>query len=431
MSVPPRVQRLVVQTREIPSVDEVMACTDPTSPLVWMRRGDGIAGLGEIARLEARTEDAREPGARRGHRVRALAKAWRALAHTARVDDAVQVPGSGLVAFGAFAFDDDSSIASTLVIPRVVVGTRAGRSWITTIRDEDDTEPDPAPTAFGPYWPATLGPGMLGHEGYREAVTAAVSRIRSGALDKVVLARDLVGTVPADADLRRLARVLAADYPDCWTYAVDGMIGASPETLVTVSAGRITARVLAGTAARGTDADSDTSAAVALATSPKDRDEHRFAVHSVLDSLRPYTSELSADTQPKTLKLPNVWHLATDVAGTLSGEASSLDLVAAVHPTAAVAGTPTDAALALIHELEPFDRGRYAGPVGWVDARGDGEWAISLRGAQFAAPAQDAGGHGIRSVTAHAGAGIVSGSDPDAELHETRMKFRPIVDALT
>jgi menaquinone-specific isochorismate synthase len=425
-SVPLSVRRLVVETREIESADEVIARTDPSHPLVWMRRGEGFAGLGEVARIEVGAVDGP-----RGTRIRSIADAWRDLTRAARISDDIRIPGTGLVAFGVIAFADDSSAPSTLVVPRVVVGTRHGRSWITTIRDEDDPAPALEPTGFGPYWPATLGPGMLGHEGYREAVGAAVSRVRTGALDKVVLARDLVGSVPADADLRRLVRVLAADYPDCWIYAVDGMIGASPETLVTVSHGTVTARVLAGTAARGADADADTAAAVRLATSPKDREEHRFAVHSVLDALRPYVSELSANTQPKTLKLPNVWHLATDVEGTLSREASSLDLVAAVHPTAAVAGTPTDAALAVIRELEPFDRGRYAGPVGWVDANGDGEWAIALRGAQFGPADTDAGGNGIRPVTAHAGAGIVAGSDPDAELHETRMKFRPIVDALT
>ena len=209
-------------------------------------------------------------------------------------------------------------------------------------------------------------------------------------MSKVVLARDLVGSVPAGSDLRRLVRALASGYPDCWTYAVDGIIGASPETLVTVSGGTVTARVLAGTAPRGADADADTAASLALATSAKDQDEHLYAVQSVLASLRPHTSALAASEQPFTLKLPNVFHLATDVEGELSGGASALDLVAALHPTAAVAGTPTDAALEVIRRLEPFDRGRYAGPVGWVDANGDGEWAIALRCAQFdldAAPA--------------------------------------------
>ncbi|MGO2530212.1 MAG: chorismate-binding protein, partial [Microbacterium gubbeenense] len=161
--------------------------------------------------------------------------------------------------------------------------------------------------------------------------------------------------------------------------------------------------------------------------SDKDRAEHRFAVDSVIDALNPHTSELRYG-DPFPLELPNLWHLATDVRGTLTGGASALDMVRAMHPTAAVAGTPTDRAMAEICRIEGFDRGRYAGPVGWIDANGDGEWAIALRGAQFAPadPSSDA----PRAVSAHAGGGIVEGSVPETELTETRVKFRPIVDAL-
>ncbi len=273
-----------------------------------------------------------------------------------------------------------------------------------------------------------LGPGTLSREGYQTAVRAGLAAIASGEVSKVVLARDVVGSVPAGSDLRRLVRALAVEYPDTWTYAIDGLIGASPETLVTVSGGVVTARVLAGTAGRGADADADTAASVALATSTKDLDEHQYAVQSVLTALRPHTSALVAQEQPFMLKLPNVWHLATDVEGNLENGASALDLVGALHPTAAVAGTPTDAALAVISRLEPFARGRYAGPVGWIDARGDGEWAIALRCAQFdvAGSTED----GRVPFVAHAGAGIVAGSDPESEMLETRLKFRPIIDAL-
>jgi menaquinone-specific isochorismate synthase len=178
--------------------------------------------------------------------------------------------------------------------------------------------------------------------------------------------------------------------------------------------------VLAGSAARGVDATSDLEAATALATSTKDQDEHEFAVQSVLASLRPHSRGVVASEVPFTLKLPNVWHLASDVEGVLDDGSTSLDLIQVLHPTAAVAGTPTADAMACIDALEPFDRGRYAGPVGWVGADGDGEWAIALRSAQ-ASP------DGV--VTAWAGAGIVVDSDPERELLETRMKFKPIVDA--
>jgi menaquinone-specific isochorismate synthase len=179
---------------------------------------------------------------------------------------------------------------------------------------------------------------------------------------------------------------------------------------------------LAGSAARGLDADSDQDAATALATSAKDQDEHQYAVQNVIASLRAHSADVMASEIPFTLKLPNLWHLASDVEGDLTDGSTSLDLIQSLHPTAAVAGTPTADALRLIDELEPFDRGRYAGPVGWVGADGDGEWAVALRSAQFEPDGR---------LTAYAGAGIVADSVPERELLETRMKFRPIVEALS
>jgi menaquinone-specific isochorismate synthase len=273
---------------------------------------------------------------------------------------------------------------------------------------------------LGPEYRLTLLPGEVSADGFRASVDAAVERIAAQELDKVVLARDLVGHLPAGADLRRPLTDLALGYPDCWTYAVDGFVGSSPETLVRVSHGTVSARVLAGTTARGADAQADHDQAVALATSPKDLDEHGFAVTSVLSALRPHSRSLTTSEVPFTLKLPNLWHLASDVEGVLSDGSTSLDLIAALHPTAAVAGTPTATALQVIRELEPFDRGRYAGPVGWVGADGDGEWAVALRSAQV----DEAG-----DITAYAGCGIVADSDAEREYLETKMKFRPIVEA--
>lgn len=412
---PASTPRLVVTTREIDPLDDLLPHAAAFSPLVWSRRGDGLVGWGEALRIEVAGSD----------RIADLAARWASIAADAQIDDPMGIAGTGLVGFGAFAFDDASASPSSLIVPAAIVGKRDGRAWATLVRTADDPAPIPSAAPLGPYWPATLGRGVQSPEGYQAAVRRAVSRIGDSGLEKVVLARDLVGTVPADADLRRLVRALATEYPDCWTYAVDGIIGASPETLVTVAEGTVTARVLAGTAARGADADADTAASVALATSTKDLDEHEFAVQSVLAALRPHTGAIAASEQPFTLKLPNVWHLATDVEGALSDAASALDLAAALHPTAAVAGSPTATAIAAIRELEPFDRGRYAGPVGWVDGNGDGEWAIALRCAQFSAPSGD-----TRDVVAHAGAGIVAGSRPESELLETRVKFRPIVDAI-
>ncbi|WP_256335970.1 isochorismate synthase MenF [Microbacterium sp. cf332] len=421
--------RLRVVTREIESVDEMLVFADPHDPTVWSRRGDVLVARGTAAAFVAPESDTGPD---------AVAAWWRRTISSAEIDDPVQLPGSGLVAFGALPFDphrlgtaDPSTPRLHFAVPQVIVGRRGSRSWVTAITADGRTPSADLPetTGFGPHWSATTGPGALTPDGYQRIVRAGVEAIRGGEIEKVVLARDLAGTVPADADLRRLVRALASAYPDTWAFAVDGLIGASPETLVTVSKGTVTARVLAGTIARGADADADTAASLALATSTKDLDEHGYAVRSVLDALRPSTSSLVAGEQPFMLKLPNVWHLATDVEGELAGDASALDLVAALHPTAAVAGTPTPAALDAIRRLEPFNRGRYAGPVGWIDANGDGEWAIALRCAQFRPrdrPADDA----PIPFTAYAGAGIVGASDPESEMLETRVKFRPIIDAL-
>ena len=405
-------QALTVETTPLADVRQLILLLDSHEPLLWMRRNQGLAGIGTALRLEfsgpTRLTDA--------------AAAWRDVVAAATVTDPLSRTGTGLLAFGAFAFDASSAQTSVLIVPQVIVGREDGQCWVTRIWPTGGTRPE-IPLALRPLgneYRISLLPGTLTADGYRAAVGEAIERIAAADLNKVVLARDLVGRLPAESDLRRAVSELALGYPDCWTYAVDGLVGSSPETLIRADHGEVNARVLAGTMSRGADAASDLEAALHLATSSKDGDEHAFAVQSVLASLRPHTSHLTTSEIPFTVKLPNLWHLATDVEGTLSDGSNSLDLIAAMHPTAAVAGTPTETALALIRELEPFDRGRYAGPVGWVGADGDGEWAIALRCAQVT-PGGD--------VTAYAGCGIVLDSEPDRELAETRMKFRPIVEA--
>ncbi len=411
-----------METREIDPVEDLLAFADPARPLAWLRRGDGIVAVGDGV-----VETIRVPAGTAPLRSAAIADAWRELAQDAEVDDALGLPGSGLVAFGAVTFDEDSAADSVLIVPSLVIGRHSGRTWLTRIRSAASSaaaSEDPVTREYGPHWAGTVGPGAQSPQGYQDSVRRALGRIADGELSKVVLARDLTGSIPAGSDLRRLVRALSTGYPDTWAFAVDGLIGASPETLVTVQQRTVTARVLAGTIGRGADADADTVASAHLASSTKDLDEHEYAVQSVLASLRPHTRVLAASEQPFLLKLPNLFHLATDVEGELADGGSALDLVGALHPTAAVAGTPTTAAIAAIRELEPFDRGRYAGPVGWVDASGNGEWAIALRCAQFSPTASEI------AVTAYAGAGIVAGSDPESEMLETRVKFRPLVDAL-
>ncbi|MGN6206590.1 isochorismate synthase [Humibacter sp.] len=407
-----RVQALTVETTPLDDVRHIIPFTDSHAPLVWLRKGEGIAGVGEALRFEFRGPD----------RIAQASAAWKQVASLSTVSDAVRMPGTGLVAFGTFAFDDDSAATSVLIVPEVIIGRREGRSWITRIRhsDEHAMPAPPHPQPFGAEYRLTMLPGALTREAYKRAVGVAVDRIHSGDVEKVVLARDLRAHLPVESDVRRALVELALGYPQCWTYAVDGMLGSSPETLVRVHHGTLDARILAGTSGRGRDAESDHDSAAALLASAKDLQEHAVAVRSVTQALTRHTSTLETSAEPFPLKLPNLWHLATDVSGTLSDGSGSLDLVAALHPTAAVAGTPTDAALRLIRELEPFDRERYAGPVGWIGSDGDGEWAIALRGAQVA-PSGD--------ITAYAGCGIMADSVPERELAETSMKFRPITEA--
>ena len=386
--------------------------------LAWVRRGQGIVGWGEALRVDVagpeRFADAR--------------RTWTATALSAVVRDEVGLPGTGPVAFATFSFADSSPAGAALVVPRVVVGRRGGRAWVTTM-SMGGSLPQPTTPRRAPE-PASPG-GVRFADGARAGpewtglVRQALGRIAGGTVDKVVLARDLEARADSAVDPRWLLARLAERYPSCWTFAVDGLVGATPELLVRVERGLVTSRVLAGTIRRTGDDARDLALAASLARSSKDLEEHEYAVRSVVEALTAHCSSTSAPESPFVLHLPNVMHLATDVAGVLAdGSASSvLDLGAALHPTAAVCGTPTEAAAALIAELEGMDRERYAGPVGWVDAHGDGELGIALRCARL--DPDDA-----TRLRLFAGCGIVAGSDPDAELAESDAKLVPMRDAV-
>ncbi|MFM2023996.1 MAG: hypothetical protein RLZZ56_9 [Actinomycetota bacterium] len=378
----------------------------PANSNVFIRGDQGLIGWGEAKRFEA-------SGA---NRIQQLAASWREYVADLEISDSKNVPGSGPVAFGTIAFADDSRAKSVLIMPKVVIGKRDDRYWLTTV--DDATMPEV--TALGQNPAISVGVGRLAREEFAELVDRAVALIQEGSLEKVVLARDLVAELPEGFDLRPALNRLLNRFPSCWVYSVDGMFGASPELLVRVSHSQVSARVLAGTAARGTDPSVDLAISKALAESHKNLAEHEFAVRSLVNALEPFCDHVDADTQPFSLQLPNLWHLASDVHGVLKSEGSVLDLASALHPTAAVAGTPRREALALIEELEPFDRGRYAGPVGWIGADGDGEWVIALRGAQIEG----------NQLTAFAGCGVVSESDGQSELIETDLKFQPILGSL-
>jgi menaquinone-specific isochorismate synthase len=410
-----RAPRLVARTMELddpgPLVDLLPPAGSGAGPMTWLRNGEGLVAWGEAARYDVRGAD----------RFTDAAAWWRELVRVAAVADEVGVPGSGLVCLGSFAFADQPG-DSVLVVPSVVVGRRGDRCWVTTIGETPQDPPVLERTRL-PEPPVNLvfADGALSGADWESVVWEAVLHLNAGELDKVVLARDLVATADAPVDVRWPLRRLAERYSMCWTFQVDGMFGATPEMLVRREKGLVTSRVLAGTIRRTGDDGHDLALAATLARSSKDLEEHEYAVRSVADALAPYCSSMNVPESPFVLHLPNVMHLATDVAGVAGqGGATVLELAAALHPSAAVGGTPTKTAVEMIAEIEGMERGRYAGPVGWMDAGGDGEFGIALRSAEL-------DGNRVRLF---AGCGIVSGSDPEAELAESQAKFVPVRDAL-
>jgi menaquinone-specific isochorismate synthase len=380
---------------------------DDRNPLSWVRGPDGLVGWGEVTRLTVSGEN----------RFAEADAWWRSFRAGLQVSDEVGLPGTGPVAFVSFTFSD-ASPGSVLVVPRVLVGRRDGVAWITEFSPGDGPPAVRAVTPVRPSGALRFADGKLPVAGYRQAVAEAVRRMRAGELDKAALAHDLLAVADAPLDPRFLLAGLARRYPTCWSYSVDGLVGATPELLVRRAEGTVSSRVLAGTIWPGETDDLPGR----LLGSAKDRHEHALAVDSLADALRPMCSTLDVPETPSVIALRNVSHLSSDVHGKLDPQspASLLQLAAAVHPTAAVGGTPRDAALDLIAELEGMDRGRYAGPVGWMDGEGDGELGIALRCAQLDGPV----------ARLFAGCGIVADSDPDTEVREAAAKMVAVRDAL-
>lgn len=379
----------------------------------FIRRGEGIVALGEVARFETDYPDA--------------ADVWFSEV-AAHIDHDSELPGAygtSPLAIGSFSFDPDhSEERSVLIVPEVVIGRRAGQYWMTAVGDRSRSlelppvgDPPVAPTGL------ELTQGSTSERIWVDIVGEIISLIRAGEVDKVVLARDLIAKASGPIDPRWLFTRLIHRYPTCWTYLVDGMVGATPELLIRRQGGLATSRVLAGTVSLDPLNTDSLVKAAQLATSSKDVAEHEFAVESVARALEPYCAAMNVPEAPSVLSLPNVMHLATDITGVTEPESSALALAAALHPSAAVCGTPTFAAREVISELESMDRGRYAGPIGWVDASGDGEWAIALRGGQIRQECPD-------QIQLFAGCGLVSDSDAHAELAETEAKFLPMLQAL-
>jgi isochorismate synthase len=389
---------LVARTRRLDDDVDLLAVAGRDGVL-FEQHGTGLAGRGVALRIETAADvDA------------ALA------AIDVDVDDEVEGPGTGPVAFGALPFQGDGS----LVVPSLVVGTTDdGRRWVTTIGDGDvdllaDDPPRPTPSAF------TVRPGRP-PQAWMQSVQHAVDEMRADDYQKVVLAREVFVEADDDIDVLQVLRRLRAAYPAAFVFHVDGFLGASPELLVSRAGDVVRSHPMAGTTPRTGDPDADAKAAAALLASTKDRAEHQITIDTVLDALLPFCSYVDSEPEPSIVSLANVQHLASMCEGRLSSPpASVLTLVGALHPTPAVCGFPRAEALAAIARLEGFDRGRYAGTVGWVDRHGNGRFAVSIRCAEVTGP----------SARLFAGNGIVADSEPDLELQETRAKLNALLSAL-
>jgi menaquinone-specific isochorismate synthase len=376
----------------------------------WVRGGEGLVGWGVHASTTVsgrnRFEDAR--------------KWWHQQLETFSISNSVHGSGTGPVLFTSFSFDRNQE--SVLVIPKIVVGQKGSHSWITWIGSGaqpqlPESAPISAPSTF------TFSDGTLSADEWKKRVTEVINRVNTNGVDKVVLARDIVANSDSDIDPRPILKKLSSEYPSTWVFSVGGLVGATPELLLRLSRGMVTSRVLAGTIPKTGDDEKDLALAASLARSSKDLEEHEYAVRSVADALDPFCSSTNVPESPFVLHLANVMHLATDVTGALIESKQYIDaftLLKNLHPSAAVCGTPRNLAFDVIDEIEGMDRGRYAGPVGWIDSSGDGELGIALRCGQITE----------RKIRIFAGCGIVAASIPEKEVEESNAKMIPMRSAL-
>ena len=404
----------VLITTEILGEHPVLTSVSTKLDLVtaWVRSGDGLIGFGEYKRFEVKGEN-RFTDARTW---------WNQQLSEFMIKNNVHGSGTGPILFTSFSFDPNQP--SILVIPEIILGQKNGKSWITWVgssNQPDLLKVNNSAVSGNILWQG----GSISEQMWREKVGLAVTAIKSGQIEKIVLARDITAVSDVEINPRNLLQRLEIDYPSTWLFLIDGLIGATPELLIRLSKSLVTSRVLAGTIRKTGNEDRDLALAASLAKSSKDLEEHEHAVKSIADVLATFCSSTNIPESPFVLHLANVMHLATDVTGVLNDSAKQADiftLIAQLHPSAAVCGTPTNVSRKLITELEQMNRGRYAGPVGWIDAHGDGEIAIALRCGQLASD--------NKSIRIFAGCGIVAGSDPDNEFAESQAKLMPMRTAL-
>jgi len=366
---------------------------------LFVRDGVGFAGQGIAHSISADT----------------AADFLRTIAHDNRTSLNV-----GPIAMGNIAFQ--RMAPATLVIPRKVVGKdEAGNCWITTI---DDASPTISPALASQPRPSTFNVEPITPiETYKNAVLAARDAVRSGAITKAVIAREIRVTSSIPIDVHAVLLRLRATFARSYRYSINGFIGASPELLVEVKGDRIRSHPLAGTTPRTGDPQTDDELARKLIASMKDQVEHRVVIDVIHEMLLPWCSYLDWEPEPSVLQVANVQHLGTLIEGHLSAvRPSVMEIVRTLSPTPALGGHPRDAALALIADVEKLDRGPYGGAVGWVDGSGNGTWAVAIRCAELSDDRLTA-----RLI---AGGGIVAASDPDAELAETQAKFQAMLSAI-
>ena len=409
-----------VKTIEISHGLDLFKLLPETNSFAWVRGGDGVIGIGEFERFEVGGGNVNGNTQDRFDQMRAW---WHAKLAKFIVSDDLHISGTGPIAFISASFDPAEN--SVVVIPKIIIGQRNGKSWLTWIGDIPKPEVIEYPKPEAPLNLSWEG-GALEPHIWEGIVAQAVERITSGELEKVVLARDLIAHSDLPFDARHIMLKLAEKYSATWIFNIDGLVGATPELLLRLNKGLVSSRVLAGTIQRTGDDERDLALAGSLARSSKDLEEHKYAVQSVSESLMPFCSSTNIPESPFVLHLANVMHLATDVTGVISDSLTPADLFAlagALHPSAAVCGTPRDIAKKVISDLEGMNRGRYAGPAGWIDSRGEGELGIALRCAQINPNNQ-------KEIRLFAGCGIVSGSDPKKEFAESQAKLLPIREAL-
>ena len=383
------------------------------------------------------------------HRFSQTAAAWDALCSGALIESAPQAPVAGPFIMGGFSFDEANPAGSAwpgypggrMVLPRVCLSGMRGGSWLTlnaVLRPGVSAEQAAAEivrlrgalTAVAAHPNGHTRPGrpsiseLRPAAQWREEVAAATQAVRRGELRKVVLARALSLRAGHPFDSVAALRRLAAGYPTCITFAVANgercFLGATPERLLRVVNGEVRTTCLAGSYPRGTNDDADRRLAAELLANPKERNEHALVRSALVDALGAFCDRLQMPEAPAVLKLPNVQHLCTPISGRVAAGQSVLRIVERLHPTPSVGGEPRAVALRFIREREQLDRGWYAGPVGWVDHKGEGEFAVAIRAALL---------HG-GEATLYAGCGIVADSDPDREFAESCIKLTPMLTAL-